>query len=86
MTNQTLSLRYVGLLEPDSLELPAALQSLDLTGNSLSRLPDGIAHLSELRSLYLDENRLTAIPASFEQLTCLRHLHVDGNCSLFFRR
>ena len=44
------------------LSLKETLEVLDLTGNQLSRLPDGLAEFSRLRIIFCSENRFTELP------------------------
>ncbi|MFQ2102495.1 leucine-rich repeat-containing protein kinase family protein [Aeromonas sanarellii] len=47
---------------PEILSLKETLEVLDLTGNQLSELPDGLAECKKLRILFCSENRFTELP------------------------
>jgi len=56
-------------------ELADTLEVLDLSGNSLSSLPDDLSRLSQLRVLFCSENRFTQLP---EVLSSCVHLEMVG--------
>jgi hypothetical protein len=53
--------------------------SLDLSGQGLVAVPDGLRGRDDLVSLDLSDNALTALPAWIDELTGLRHLNLRGN-------
>ncbi|XP_070570212.1 uncharacterized protein [Ptychodera flava] len=56
------------------------LTRLDLSANQLTKLPDGLKHLSNLEFLNLGDNNLTNIPDdAFEQTTNITHLYLYYN-------
>lgn len=68
------------------MQLPAgfgrtfsSLQTLDLSGNQISVLPDGISHLSSLRELDISKNALIALPTGIGSLRALEILDVSEN-------
>jgi hypothetical protein len=56
-------------------ELADTLEVLDLSGNSLSELPDDLSRLSKLRVLFCSKNRFTQLP---EVLSSCVHLEMVG--------
>jgi hypothetical protein len=56
-------------------ELADTLEVLDLSGNSLSELPDDLSRLSKLRVLFCSKNRFTRLP---EVLSSCVHLEMVG--------
>mmetsp|Transcript_8287 Transcript_8287/g.13494 ORF Transcript_8287/g.13494 Transcript_8287/m.13494 type:complete len:423 (-) Transcript_8287:36-1304(-) len=64
---------------PPSLGDLQSLTELDLTGNSIDDLGDGITSLSSLRSLVLASNKLVFLPQSLFTLTGLQRLDVSYN-------
>ena len=60
----SLDLRHAGLeaLPPEVFALADTLESLDLSGNALSELPDELPRLRRLRVLFASNNRFTALP------------------------
>ena len=56
-------------------ELADTLEVLNLSGNSLSELPDDLSRLSNLRVLFCSENRFTQLP---EVLSSCVHLEMVG--------
>ncbi len=55
------------------------LQSLDLSGNNLSEIPDSITRLINLQSLDLKNNSISEICDSIARLTNLQSLDLSGN-------
>ena len=55
------------------------LQSLDLSDNQLTAVPDAICQLTQLQTLNLSDNQLTAVPDTIGQLTQLQHLNIYKN-------
>lgn len=55
------------------------MQSLDLSGNQLTSLPESLGQLVGLQSLYLSGNRLTSLPESLGQLASLQSLNLSFN-------
>jgi Leucine-rich repeat (LRR) protein len=75
-------LRYLGIGHNELTELgelPPSLQTLNLRGNRLERLPDSIGALRALVHLDLRANRLTAVPAALAELPELRILDLRWN-------
>jgi hypothetical protein len=56
-------------------ELADTLEVLNLSGNSLSELPDDLSRLSKLRVLFCSDNRFTQLP---EVLSSCPHLEMVG--------
>jgi hypothetical protein len=59
----------------------SALEVLDVSHNSLSNLPDGIANCTKLRVLTLMANILTSLPKGIDQVSSLEELHARYCCS-----
>jgi hypothetical protein len=76
-----LDLRGCGLTElpAEVLALADTLQVLDLSGNALSTLPEGLARLSKLHTLFASNNRYTALPAVLGRLPALDTLGFKAN-------
>lgn len=55
------------------------LSRLDLSNNSLKRLPLEVRFLNQLISLNLSKNQLTTLPSTFTDLTKLRYLILANN-------
>ncbi|MCB8977345.1 MAG: leucine-rich repeat domain-containing protein [Ardenticatenaceae bacterium] len=55
------------------------LQSLNLSGNNLTELPEWLGQLTQLQSLYLSFNNLTELPEWLGQLTQLQSLNLSSN-------
>ena len=69
-----LSARRCGLESvPDVTEL-AELETLDLDGNPLARLPEGLPRLRTLRMLSLYGSALTEVPSAIGELARLEYL------------
>lgn len=60
---------------PEIFELADSLEVLNLSGNSLSALPDDLPRLSKLRVLFCSDNRFTQLP---EVLSSCVHLEMVG--------
>jgi len=56
-----------------------AVRDLDLSGNALARLGDGLAAMPALAALALERNRLDALPASLGACAALARLDVSHN-------
>jgi len=52
---------------------------LDLAGNRLDALPDGIGALKKLRYFRVAENALRGLPDSMKKLSALRNLYLESN-------
>ena len=63
---------------PEFGEMPC-LQTLHLSENSLTRLPDSIGTLTNLERLTVDSNNLEALPDSLVQLSKLQEMDVSFN-------
>ena len=55
------------------------LDSLDLSTNQLTTLPESIGNLSSLKELYLYDNQLTTLPESIGNLSSLERLSLHHN-------
>lgn len=67
----------------DSIIACKSLTYLDLSVNSLEKLPDAITSLIGLEELYLNDTFLEFLPANFGRLTNLRILEVRALLSTF---
>lgn len=76
-----LDLRGCGLtaLPPEVLRLADTLEVLDLSGNALHELPDGLAVLQRLHTLFASGNRFTALPPVLGRLPLLDTLGFKAN-------
>ncbi|XP_043540113.1 leucine-rich repeat-containing protein 15-like, partial [Chiloscyllium plagiosum] len=60
-------------------DLPLPVVKLDLSANSLTRIPD-FSNLRNLRKLILDHNKIQALPeGAFDDLVSLEELSLSGN-------
>ena len=57
----------------------ATLQTLDLSWNQLTDLPESIGQLTQLQKLDLSYNQLTSLPDSISKLTQLQTLDLSYN-------
>ncbi|HYE64043.1 MAG TPA: GTP-binding protein, partial [Pyrinomonadaceae bacterium] len=55
---------------------------LDLSGQTLTELPESIGQLTQLRTLDLSDNQLTELPESTRNLKSLEALYLHGNDAL----
>ncbi len=55
------------------------MQSLDVSGNQLTALPESLGQLRKLQSIDVSSNQLTALPESLGELAELQSLDVSGN-------
>lgn len=71
-----LVLRNMGLpsIDEDFLSRFSQITELDLRGNRLTRLPDGLRHLTRLRQLQLANNQIVMSAEGSRQLSRLSHL------------
>ncbi len=60
----------------------ALLESLDLSGNGISRLPEDISACRSLKFLWLNGNRLRRLPRGLTKLRRLQLLNLSDNCLL----
>ena len=76
-----LDLRGCGLsaMPPEVLALEDTLEVLDLSGNALSTLPDGLSRLSRLHTLFASANRFTSLPEVLGRLPALDTLGLKAN-------
>lgn len=76
-----LDLRGAGLSElpAEVLSLAETLEMLDLSGNALATLPDGVASLTRLHTLFASGNRFTAVPPALGRLPVLDTLGFKSN-------
>ena len=76
-----LDLRGCGLVElpAEVLALADTLEVLDLSGNALSTLPDGVACLTRLHTLFASNNRYAALPPVLGRLPRLDTLGFKAN-------
>jgi hypothetical protein len=76
-----LDLRGCGLTElpAEVLDLADTLQVLDVSGNALGTLPDGLSRLSRLHTLFASNNRYTVLPAVLGRLPLLDTLGFKAN-------
>ena len=77
----SLDLRHAGLeeLPPEVFALADTLESLDLSGNALSSLPDALPRLRRLRVLFASSNRFTALPRAIGRCEALDLVGFRGN-------
>jgi hypothetical protein len=77
----TLDLRGAGLqtLPPEVLQLADTLQVLDLSGNALQELPEGLARCTRLHTLFASSNRFTRLPEVLGRLPLLDTLGFKAN-------
>jgi hypothetical protein len=77
----TLDLRGCGLqaLPSEVLSLADTLQSLDVSGNALDALPDGLALCTRLHTLFASNNRYTQLPPVLGKLPQLDTLGFKAN-------
>ncbi|PIB45156.1 protein kinase [Pseudomonas sp. 2822-15] len=70
-----------GLTEfpPEIFALADSLEVLNLTGNTLSRLPDDLHRLSRLRVLFCSDNAFTELPACLGQCANLSMIGFKAN-------
>jgi len=62
-----------------SMAQHGALQTLSLSSNQLTALPEAFGQLASLRELHLTHNRLAALPSSFGRLAALQKLYLSHN-------
>ncbi|CAN5168502.1 leucine-rich repeat-containing protein kinase family protein [soil metagenome] len=76
-----LDLRSAGLTElpAEVLRLADTLEVLDLSGNAITTLPDGIASLTRLHTLFASGNRFTTVPPVLGRLPVLDTLGFKAN-------
>lgn len=76
-----LDLRGCGLTElpAEVLALADTLEVLDVSGNALSTLPDGLARFARLHTLFASSNRFTALPSVLGRLPVLDTLGFKAN-------
>jgi hypothetical protein len=76
-----LDLRHCGLRElpTEVLALADTLEVLDVSGNALDTLPDGVARLSRLHTLFASSNRFTSLPPVLGRLPALDTLGFKAN-------
>jgi hypothetical protein len=76
-----LDLRGAGLSElpAEVLALADTLQVLDLSGNALTHLPDGLGGLTRLHTLFASNNRFSTLPAVLGRLPALDTLGFKAN-------
>jgi len=76
-----LDLRGCGLTElpPEVLALADTLEVLDLSGNALGSLPDGLARLAKLHTLFASFNRFDALPPVLGRLPALDTMGFKAN-------
>ncbi len=55
------------------------LQTLDVSGNALSSLPDAVTRLAKLQTLRADHNMLSRLPTDIGALTSLKTLALQNN-------
>lgn len=75
---RALHLRRVGATAIFALSLPASLESVDLSDNSLPALPDYFLPVG-MQRLWLADNRLRALPRTMGEWRQLVYLNVDRN-------
>lgn len=64
---------------PRNAEKLTQLESLDLCGKNLSKLPSEIGNLTQLKSLDLSDNALAVLPKEIGNLTQLELLFIEFN-------
>lgn len=57
----------------------AGLKKLDVSGNTITELPEQLCELRELEVLLVKRNALKSLPEKFGQLKLLRELNISGN-------
>ncbi|EFA03898.1 leucine-rich repeat-containing protein 15 [Tribolium castaneum] len=75
-----LSFNSIQVLKPGDLKNLPALDTLDLTANTLHHVPEGVFSQSKLVTLKLNYNQIAKIePKSFDDMSQLSVLHIDHN-------
>lgn len=75
----SLMLKNKGIADATGIEVFSNLISLDLSGNVLKDLPEGIGSLKSLRILGLNNNQLRELPVELGTLEHLEVLSLTGN-------
>lgn len=75
----TLNLSSSNLTDISGIEIFTELESLYISNNQITHLPDEIGTLSKLTALIAGSNALTSLPDSIGNLTNLKTLYLDNN-------
>ncbi|CEL93719.1 unnamed protein product [Vitrella brassicaformis CCMP3155] len=70
---------HIRTMDGSQLEHTPNLTVLDLKGNHLKRLDEGVGHLTRLKTLDLTNNALPNLPNALGSLESLTRLLIDGN-------
>lgn len=76
----TLGLSYIQLTPfPLDFKIPTSVLTLNLNGNKLSEIPEGLFDCVNLQRLNLDNNEIVSLPSRFFEIKDLVHLSLDNN-------
>lgn len=79
VTEVDLSKLVIRIIKDECIGYMTQLTSIDLSTNSLRRLPEGFSQLQSLRRLNLSDNKFSELPTSILSLTGLETLEMERN-------